>query len=87
VLEGVLSDKRQEERAQLCINLLNPVVRRLVRVRDGQQLKQRWEMLYVQALLLGHRPLNAREMLLLIQGLLGLIAARLDDDEDTGGMH
>jgi molecular chaperone HtpG len=48
------------------------------------------EMLYVQALLLGHRPLNAKEMALLNQGLLGLIAARLDDggeDGGQGGMH
>jgi molecular chaperone HtpG len=87
MLEGALADKPPEEQAQLCFNLLNPVVRRLTRVRNRPQLKQAVEMLYVQALLLGHRPLNAREMLLLNQGLLGLIAARLDDDEGTGGMH
>jgi molecular chaperone HtpG len=52
------------------------------------------ELLYVQALLLGHRPLNAQEMALLNQGLLGLIAARLvGGGEDSGsgsgrgGMH
>ena len=56
-------------------------------MRDGAQLKLSVEMLYVQALLLGHRPLNAREMALLNRGLLGLIAARLDDDEGTGGVH
>jgi molecular chaperone HtpG len=71
----------------LCFNLRNPVVRQLARVRDTAQLRLSVEMLYVQALLLGHRPLNAREMALLNRGLLGLIAARLDDDEGTGGMH
>jgi molecular chaperone HtpG len=47
-------------------------------------------MLYVQALLLGHRPLSAKEMALLNQGLLGLIAAQLDgggEDSGRGGMH
>ncbi len=87
VLEGALAESREEERPQLCFNFLNPVVRRLARVRDVAQLKLSVEMLYVQALLLGHRPLNAREMALLNRGLLGLIAARLDEDEGTGGMH
>jgi molecular chaperone HtpG len=87
VLEGALGKRSDEERPQLCFNLRNPVVRRLARVRDTAQLRLSVEMLYVQALLLGHRPLNAREMALLNRGLLGLIAARLDDDEGTGGMH
>ncbi|WP_309895067.1 HSP90 family protein [Archangium sp.] len=88
VLEGALAESPEEEqKPQLCFNLLNPVVRRLARVRDVAQLKLSVEMLYVQALLLGHRPLNAREMALLNRGLLGLIAARLDEDEGTGGVH
>ncbi|QRK08986.1 HSP90 family protein [Archangium violaceum] len=87
VLEGALAESREEERPQLCFNFRNPVVRRLARVRDVAQLKLSVEMLYVQALLLGHRPLNAREMALLNRGLLGLIEARLDEDEGTGGVH
>jgi molecular chaperone HtpG len=88
VLEGALAESQEEEeKPQLCFNLLNPVVRRLARVRDVAQLKLSVEMLYVQALLLGHRPLNAREMALLNRGLLGLITARLDEDEGTGGVH
>jgi molecular chaperone HtpG len=89
MLEGTLEEEGAEERPQLCFNLLNPVVRRLARVRDGGQLRLSVEMLYVQALLLGQRPLNAREMALLNRGLLGLIAAHLDDEDDagTGGVH
>jgi molecular chaperone HtpG len=87
MLEGALAESREEERPQLCFNFLNPVVRRLARVKDDAQLKLSVEMLYVQALLLGHRPLNAREMALLNRGLLGLIAARLDEDEGSGGVH
>jgi molecular chaperone HtpG len=87
MLEGALEGPRGRHKAQLCFNLFNPVVRRLARVRERPWLKLSAEMLYVQALLLGHRPLSAREMLLLNQGLLGLITARLDDDESTGGVH
>ena len=35
-------------------------------------------MLYVQSLLLGHHPLNAKEMKLLNEGLLGLIEWGID---------
>ncbi|MET0406553.1 MAG: HSP90 family protein [Cystobacter sp.] len=87
VLENALGKRPEAERPQLCFNLRNPVVRQLSRVRDTERIRLSVEMLYVQALLLGHRPLNAREMALLNRGLLGLIAARLDDDEGTGGMH
>jgi len=88
VLEGALTEEREEERPQLCFNLLNPVVCRLARVRSSEQLKLSVEMLYVQALLLGHRPLRAQELALLNRGLLGLIAAGLDeDDAGTGEVH
>ena len=38
-------------------------------------------MLYVQALLLGHHPLNAKEMALLNDGLLALIEWGVDANE------
>ncbi len=66
------------------------MVRKLAGVTDRHLMKLSVEMLYVQALLLGHRPLSAQEMMLLNQGLLGLISARLDDggeDSGSGGMH
>ena len=87
LLEGTQDKAAHQERPQLCFNLRNPVIRRLARVRDTAQLRLSVEMLYVQALLLGHRPLNAREMALLNRGLLGLIESRLGDDDDTGGLH
>ncbi|WP_434387767.1 HSP90 family protein [Melittangium boletus] len=87
LLEGAQEPEAPEQKPQLCFNLRNPVVRRLARVRDTAQLRLSVEMLYVQALLLGHRPLNAREMALLNRGLLGLIEAKLGDDEDSGGLH
>jgi molecular chaperone HtpG len=91
VLDGVMAAAGGEP-AQLCFNLHNPVVRRLAAVADREVLKLSVEMLYVQALLLGHHPLNAQEMALLNQGLLGLISAQLggtgeggEGGEDGGG--
>ncbi|QDE88664.1 HSP90 family protein [Myxococcus xanthus] len=84
VLDSVMAASGSEP-AQLCFNLHNPVVRRLAAVADRDMLKLSVEMLYVQALLLGHHPLNAQEMVLLNQGLLGLISAQLGGDGGRGG--
>lgn len=62
-----------EPAAQLCFNHANPVVRKLGRMRDETLLRLSVQMLYVQALLLGHRPLNAKELKLLNEGLMGFI--------------
>jgi molecular chaperone HtpG len=70
--------------ARLSLNLHNPVVRRLVAVTDPAILRRSVEMLYVQALLLGQRPLHQREMQLLNQGLLDLIAAQLEAHAPRG---
>ncbi|NTX37933.1 HSP90 family protein [Myxococcus sp. CA033] len=84
VLEGVMAAAGGEP-AQLCFNLHNPVVRRLAAVTDRNMMKLSVEMLYVQALLLGQHPLNAQEMTLLNQGLLGLISAQLGTGGSGGG--
>ncbi|XXF81534.1 HSP90 family protein [Myxococcaceae bacterium GXIMD 01537] len=91
VVEGLLASTGGEAGAKLVLNYLNPVVRRLARIEDRELMKLSVEMLYVQSLLLGHRPLSAKEMALLNQGLLGLIAARLEDGggegPGRGGLH
>lgn len=84
VLDSVVAAAGGEP-AQLCFNLHNPVVRRLAAVADRDMLKLSVEMLYVQALLLGHHPLNAQELVLLNQGLLGLISAHLGGEGGRGG--
>ncbi|GHG69169.1 HSP90 family protein [Comamonas sp. JC664] len=84
VLDGLMAAAGGEP-SQLCFNLHNPVVRRLSAVADRDLMKLSVEMLYVQALLLGHHPLNAQEMVLLNQGLLGLISAQLGGDPGRGG--
>ena len=90
MMDSILTSAPQSSRPVLTFNLHNPVVRKLAGVTDRHLMKLSVEMLYVQALLLGHRPLSAQEMVLLNQGLLGLISARLDDggeDSGSGGMH
>lgn len=64
--------------AQLCFNFRNPLVRRVAAARDRKRLGRAVEMLYVQALLLGHHPLSARELAVLNNGILALI------DDGTG---
>jgi molecular chaperone HtpG len=59
--------------ARLFLNYLNPMIRRMARVRDPALLRRTVEMLYIQSLLLGHQPLNTRELTLLNEGLIGLI--------------
>jgi molecular chaperone HtpG len=59
--------------AQLTFNYRNPLVRRIAKIADRTVQKRSVEMLYIQALLLGHHPLSAREMSLLNEGLIGLI--------------
>ncbi|HYP02368.1 MAG TPA: HSP90 family protein [Pyrinomonadaceae bacterium] len=59
--------------ASLCFNYDNPLIYKLSRMRDETLLRLSIQMLYVQSLLLSHRPLNAKEMSLLNDGLLGLL--------------
>ncbi|MEX0717362.1 MAG: HSP90 family protein [Planctomycetaceae bacterium] len=73
VLDAVAADRTQAGFAQLCLNHRNPLIRRLAEVRDRRLARRVIEMLYVQALLLGHHPLHGKEMNLLNTGLLDLI--------------
>jgi molecular chaperone HtpG len=59
--------------ASLCFNYDNPLVYKLSRMKDETLLRLSIQMLYVQSLLLSHRPLNVKEMSLLNDGLLGLL--------------
>jgi molecular chaperone HtpG len=73
VLDDVQAGLETESLAQLCFNYRNPVVHKTTRVRDETLLRRSIQMLYVQAVLLSHRPLNSKEMILLNDGLLGFI--------------
>ncbi len=75
---GVLDNLGRKDRPQatfshICFNYENPLVNRLMSVRDRGVLHRSIQMLYLQSLLLGHHPLSAKEMTLLNDGLLSLI--------------
>lgn len=73
VLDDVGAGLEHDAFAQLCFNYRNPVVYKITRMKDETLLRLSIQMLYVQAILLSHRPLNAKEMALLNEGLLGFI--------------
>ena len=66
--------------AQLIFNLRNPLVGRLAHLKNADLLKRAVQMLYVQALLLGHHPLQAKELSLLTDGLSDLIDGCLKNE-------
>src|SRR5262249_22210147 len=62
---GVLDNIGRRERhagpyAQLTFNYQNSLVRRLAALRDRKLVHRSVQMLYVQALLLGHHPLSSK---------------------------
>ncbi len=71
VLEGLAS--QQPSKAHLYLNMNNDLIRRLALLREANLVRHVMEVLYAQALLLGHHSLNAAEMQLLNQGILDLI--------------
>lgn len=81
VLDNLSGKQAAEMYAQLCFNYHSPLIRKLAQLRNRTLLQRSIEMLYVQALLLGHHPLSAREMTLLNEGLLGLIEWGLNTQE------
>ncbi len=73
LLDEVKAGLDEDELAQLCFNYRNPVVYKITHMQDQSLLRLSIQMLYVQAILLSHRPLNAKEMVLLNDGLLRFI--------------
>jgi molecular chaperone HtpG len=79
VLSGFESQSSQKQYAQLCFNWNNPLIQKLINVDNLDSLNLSIQILYVQALLLGHYPLSAQEMKLLNQGLLQLIERGIEN--------
>lgn len=76
-----LESELQHARASLIFNAQNPLVRRLGAVGDDELLRLAVQMLYVQALLLGHHPLGPDEVSLLNVSLLDFLAWGLERSE------
>ena len=85
LFQGVLGSlekvRNRGPNTQLVFNYRNPLVRRLMQVKSRFMLIRAVQVLYVQGLLLAHRPLSARELGLLTEGLTGF----LDEVMDSGG--
>ncbi len=73
VLDNVSRDSAASAFAQLCLNFENPLIQRLAHVQDRALTRRVIELLYVQALLMGHFPLRSQETKALNDGLLALI--------------
>lgn len=73
VLDSLDERKENEADGHLCFNYRNPLFYKVSRMQDARLLRLSIQVLYVQSLLLGHRPLTATEMKLLNEGLLGLV--------------
>lgn len=78
VLDNVSREALSSAVAQLCLNYENPLVQRLTQVKDRNLIRRVVELLYVQALLMGHFPLRGQEMKALNEGLLALIEMAVD---------
>jgi molecular chaperone HtpG len=73
LLDEVQAGLDDDAFAQLCFNYRNPVIHKITRMQDQDLLRLSIQMLYVQAILLSHRPLNSKEMALLNEGLVRFI--------------
>ena len=81
VLDRIAETPSADATAQLCLNYNNPLIRKIARLKSHVLTQRSVEMLYVQALLLGHYPLKSKEMNLLSEGLLGLIKLGVNSQE------
>ncbi len=59
--------------AQLCFNFQNPLVQKLMEIKNQEILILSIRILYLQTLLLGNYPLQPKELAMLNNGLLELI--------------
>jgi molecular chaperone HtpG len=74
VLDNLDEALTDDADGRLCFNYRNPVINKVCRMDDETLLQFSIQVLYVQALMLGHRPLNSKEMKLFNEGLMGLVA-------------
>ena len=81
ILDELVASRLAGPLARLTLNYRNPLVRKIAKIHDATLLARSLEMLYVQALLLGHHPLGEGEMAILNGGLIGLIEWGVSADE------
>ncbi|MCA9179494.1 MAG: HSP90 family protein [Planctomycetales bacterium] len=84
VLASIAADATDHAHSQLCLNYNNKLIRQLAGVRDAELVRRSIEMLYVQALLMGHYPMRANELALMSDGLLGLVLHAINSAASSG---
>jgi molecular chaperone HtpG len=77
VLDSLANQERPDRPARLCLNFDNPLIRQLTTLADRELGRRALEMLYVQALLMGHYPLRAKEVAAFNQGLIAMLESSL----------
>lgn len=81
IIEQMTANHSPNTFASLCFNYLNPTIQKAIQSTNQKMLELVIEMLYVQALLLGHYPLKKREFQLLNQGLIRFMETGLEEGE------
>ncbi len=77
MLEGFSKSVYLSTNAQLCFNYNNPLIAKLIGTGDKELICMTVEVIYIQSLLMGHYPLNSKEMKLMNSSLLNLIEYKL----------
>jgi len=73
VMDDMAAGIETENVARLCFNHSNPVVFKISKMKEETLLRLSIQMLYLQAVLMSHRPLTTKETVLLSEGMLGFI--------------
>lgn len=81
---GAMADELHSIYARLYLNYGNPLIQRICRLANREGQHRCIEMVYIQALLLGHFPLKQIEVKVLNDGLVGLIDWALKSGHGDG---
>ncbi len=78
ILDNMSLHGAEDNSSQLCFNFSNPLIAKISRSNDDYLQKLAIQILYVQSLLLSHRPLNSKEMKMFNESLLGMLEFSID---------
>lgn len=82
-LNATSGDSSEAPSSRLCLNWANPLMRELATVRDEVVFDRTVRLLYVQAMLEGHRPLTTADRAMLTGSLTDLIHLSVTADFGT----
>lgn len=85
VLQSLSSSLQESAYSTLYLNINNSVVERIFQAKNESMIVVAIEMLYVNALMMGHYPMNRQEMQVLNQGIVRFLDWGLSANNDQGG--